>query len=187
MSRGSEEFSNYFNEFRDLINNHHILLSDEYSDIVEHVDTCKLSYPGDATIYFYNGDLYSENLAFRVKDEMYTPIRAVYSGSVLILDETSSSGDVEPTHLPEERSVRLATLTYMAYMAVLWAGLGMMIMRLRMRAALALPEQEKAEIAAEEKLPTVKKSRDLKLMYVLIGLAVALVILLWRLILWFMS
>ncbi|MFQ5821164.1 MAG: hypothetical protein ACE5I5_14320 [Candidatus Heimdallarchaeota archaeon] len=128
---GSEQFSNYANEFSDLINNRHILMSDKYSDIVDHVS--KLSYPRNLTIYYYNGDLYSKNLAFRVKDEIYTPIKAVYSGSLLIFDEMSSSGDVEPIHLPDEKVIRLATLAYVTYIALLWVGLGLVVMRLRHR------------------------------------------------------
>ncbi len=125
----SEEFGTYVNEFRNLIRNRHILLSDEYSDIVDHLS--KQSYPKDVTIFFYNSDLYSNNLAFRVKDEIYTPMKAVYSGSFVILDETPNTGDVEPIHLPEERVIRLATLTYVAYIALLWAGLALVVMRAR--------------------------------------------------------
>lgn len=123
-SIASEELRDYVSKFRDLINKSHILLSDKYSDVVNYVS--KLSYPRNFTIYRYNGDLYSKNLVFRVKDETYTPTKAVYSGSFLILDETSSSGDIESIHLPDEHVIKLATFGYVTYVALLWLGLAIM-------------------------------------------------------------
>ena len=127
----SEQLRDYVNEFTDLISNNNVLLSDAYSDIVDHIS--KLDYPKDMTIYSYNSDLYSQNLVFRVKDELYTPMKAVYSRSLLILNETSSSGDVEPIHLPDEKVTKMVTLSYVAYIAALWVGLGLVIVWFRSR------------------------------------------------------